>query len=115
MSLESFSPLQRRGIEEYVIRKVTEALTQHESIQHRYQPPTTFGTDSSDAKPDTPTTQPSTQVTVTTELSNLVQPLGEVLEELASLISILTKYRNRLQFAYTNVPVGSPGPPVAES
>lgn len=94
-----------------VIRIVETLLTNHEINLHPYQPLTISGGDLQDAKPDTNMTTPTPEM-VTTATSNLVQPLGEVLEEVDSLITTLTRYRNLLQFAYSNVLGGDNGPSV---
>lgn len=111
----NWSASELRELQKLIDDRLHEAFHHHESKLHQYQPPTMFGTDSSGAKPATRTTQPLILETVTTELSSSLLLLGEVLEELDSLINTATKLRSNLLRFYNDVPVGSPGPPVQES
>lgn len=74
-----------------------------------------FGGDSQAVKPEESTTTQSVPTDSTTASFSLVQPLGEVLEEVDSLLSSLTRFKKLLPFAYTTVPVGGNGPSVRES
>ena len=66
------------------------------------------GGDSQGAKRAESTTTP-TQVTGTTGTSSLVLALGEVLEDLDTLITIAMKLRSNLQLPFKNVQVGDSG------
>lgn len=111
----NWSAAEERALKQLIDQRIDIKLLRHLQILHPYQPQEISGTDSSDVKLDIRTTQPLILETDITELSSSLLLLGEVLEELDSLINTATKLRSNLLRFYNDVPVGSPGPPVQES